>query len=83
MANVTAQIGIDHESEDYWRAAEIGRAAALRVTSARQGDKFDDFAPDTPQAYLLRTFGGIGNITKTSSVHRPHLPSHLKVTKRS
>ncbi|KAI5365316.1 Putative phosphatidic acid phosphatase type 2/haloperoxidase [Septoria linicola] len=96
MANITAQIGIDHTSDDYWRAAEIGRDAALRVTSARQGDKLDDFvpyvygpanpgiyqrtpggltAPDTPQAYLLRPFGGIGNITKFRAPPPPAITS--------
>ncbi|GIZ47767.1 hypothetical protein CKM354_001085000 [Cercospora kikuchii] len=96
MSNITARIGINHTSDDYRRAAEIGQSAAVRVTTARQGDLLDNFvqyvygpeepgvyqrtpggltAPDTPQARYLRTFGGIGNITRFRAPPPPAIDS--------
>lgn len=84
--DILVKINISESDDGYWRAAAIGRKAAVRVTNARQDDKLNNFvnyvykpttpgvyqrtpgsafvAPDTPQARYLRTFGGLGDVTR-------------------
>jgi hypothetical protein len=54
--DVLGKIGISEQDDAYWRAAAIGRKAAIRVTSARQGDGLNNFVnyvyhPATPGVY--------------------------------
>ncbi|KAF1845998.1 acid phosphatase/Vanadium-dependent haloperoxidase [Cucurbitaria berberidis CBS 394.84] len=84
--DILVKINISESDDRYWRAAAIGRKAAIKVTNARQDDKLNNFvnyvynpatpgvyqrtpgsafvAPDTPQARYLRTFSGLGDITR-------------------
>jgi hypothetical protein len=43
LRNVLGPIGIDKSSKDYEKATKIGRKAAVKATSARAGDKIDNF----------------------------------------
>ncbi|KAH7072663.1 phosphatidic acid phosphatase type 2/haloperoxidase [Paraphoma chrysanthemicola] len=95
--DILVKINISESDDRYWRAAAIGRRAAVRVTNARQDDKLNNFvnyvyqpaypgvyqrtpgsafiAPDTPQARYLRTFGGIGDVTKFRAPPPPSVNS--------
>lgn len=95
--DIVAKINISESDDRYWRAASIGRRAAVRVTRAREDDKLNNFvnyiyqpaypgvyqrtpgsafvAPDTPQARYLRTFGGIGDVTKFRAPPPPSVNS--------
>jgi hypothetical protein len=95
--DIIAKINISESDDRYWRAAAIGRRAAVRVTRAREDDKLNNFinyvyqpatpgtyqrtpgsafvAPDTPQARYLRTFGGIGDVTKFRAPLPPSINS--------
>lgn len=101
MQAAVARIGLNEtvdggRNEEYWRAASIGRKAAIRVTNARQDDRLNNFvnyvyesmepgvyqmtpgglsAPDTPQARYLRTFGGLGDVTRFRAPAPPAIDS--------
>lgn len=54
--DILVKINISESDERYWRAASIGRKAAIRVTNARQDDKLNNFvnyvySPPYPGVY--------------------------------
>ncbi|KAL6706875.1 hypothetical protein ACN47E_005018 [Coniothyrium glycines] len=54
--DILVAINISESDDRYWRAAAIGRKAAIRVTNARQDDKLNNFVnyvykPATPGVY--------------------------------
>lgn len=54
--DILVKINISESDDQYWRAAAIGRKAAIRVTNARQDDKLNNFVnyvykPAAPGVY--------------------------------
>ncbi|KAF2133904.1 hypothetical protein P153DRAFT_353131 [Dothidotthia symphoricarpi CBS 119687] len=100
--DIVSLIGIDEIDDKCWRAAAIGRRAAIKVTAVRQDDRLNNLvnyvfksgtssvyqrtpgstfvAPDTAQARYLRTFGGLGDVTRFRASAPPQ--SILQATRR-